>query len=212
MGIADIGQHGHRGTHHFAHVNQVAEVIQPRFDDGGTVVLLQPQQRLGRADEVIIVRLGFQRGVMLTQYGGDHLLGGGLAGAAGDLHHGNVKLAAVPGGQRLQRQHGIGHPNVELAGQQGFRRLLAQTAHRALFQRGMEIGMAVKLLPHQRDKQLSFRDGTAVGGHTGDGSISGLQHRAAHRRAQGLYAEGNHLPAAFLTRRDSSTIFSHSSP
>ena len=45
-----------------------------------------------------------------------------------------------------------------------------------------------------------------------DRRAAALQHRAAHRGADGLYRQRHHARAAFRAASDSSTIFSHNSP
>ena len=149
---------------------------------------------------------------MLTQHGGDHLLGGGLTGTAGDLHHGNVKKTAIPCRQCPQRQLGIGNLHVELAGHQLFRNPGTQAACRTLLQRHIDVGVAVKALAHQRDKQLSFGRFAAVGGHTGKAVVTALNQNTLHSAAQVPHFTLHHFCSAFLALMDSSTMVSHRSP
>ena len=117
VGVADVSDHGDGGLHQAAHIADLAEVVHARFDHRRLMAGLQPQQGLGRADVVVEIGLGFQGAEMPGQHRGDHLLGGGLSGGAGDLHHGDVVQTAVPGGQRTQSQRGILDLNIKLAGQ-----------------------------------------------------------------------------------------------
>lgn len=53
---------------------------------------------------------------VLAQHRRQHLLGGGFARRAGDLHHGDVKLAPIPGRKFPQRRLGVIHGDVEFPG------------------------------------------------------------------------------------------------
>lgn len=65
-------------------------MVHARFDHRRLMAGIQPQQGLGRADVIVEIGLGFQGPEMPGQHRGDHLLGGGLSGGAGDLYHGDV--------------------------------------------------------------------------------------------------------------------------
>ncbi len=140
-------------------------MIHARFNDSGLMGIIEAQQRLGRADGVIEVGLRFQRRKLLAQHRCHHLLGGGLARRACDLHYRQFKLAAIPRGQRLQRQEGVLHENVELPlhGVKG--QLCGKAARRAVMERHLDIIMTVKTLPHQRDEECARFDLAAVGGN-----------------------------------------------
>ena len=115
MSVAHIGDDGHGGAHHFAQVADLAKVVHAGLDDGSLMLRRKVQQRQGGADGVVEVGLRFQRGKPLTQHGGDHLLGGGLSGAAGDLHHGDSEFVPIPRCQRFQGFQRVGHLNVEFS-------------------------------------------------------------------------------------------------
>ena len=211
MGVAHVGDNGHGGPYHLAQIADLAEVVHAGLNDGGLMLRREVQQRHRRADGVVEVGLGLQRGKPLAQHGGDHLLGGGLSGAAGDLHHGNIKLRPIPRRQRLQRFQRVGHLNVELVFQQGGGLFRCQAACRAALQRRVQIVVAVEPFAHQRDEQRPVGDTAAVGGDLGHHRAALLQQRAAHGGAQLLYGAAGHLYSAFLALMESSTIFSHRS-
>ena len=187
-------------------------MVHARLDDRRLMLRPKAQQRQGRADVVVEIGLGLEGAEAPPQHTGDHLLGGGLSGRAGDLHHRQVKFSAIPACQRLQRQPGVLHLNIEFPRQQHLRRLRRQAARRAGLQRFANVGVSVEPLSHQRHEQRSRRNAAAVGGHLGDGSIAALQQHAAHSSAYLPYRAGRHARSAFLAARDSSTILSHSSP
>ena len=139
-------------------------MIHARFNDSGLVGIIKAQQGLGRTDGVIEVGLRFQRGKLLAQHRGHHLLGGGLARRARDLHHGNGELAAIPRGQRLQRQEGVLHEDIELPLHRVKGQLCGKAARRAVMERHLDIIMSIKTLTHQRDKECALFDLAAVGG------------------------------------------------
>ena len=186
-------------------------MVHARLNDGGLMLGSEVQQRHGRADGVVEVGLCFQRGKTLGQHGGDHLLGGGLSGAAGDLHHGDVKLYPIPRGQGFQGLQRVGYLNIELVWQQGSGLFGRQAACRAALQRRVQIVVAVEPLAHQRDEQRPVGDAAAVGGDLRHHRAALLQQRAAHGGAQLLYGAAGHLYSAFLASMESSTIFSHRS-
>ena len=211
MCVAYIGDNGHGGTHHLAQIANFAEVVHAGLDDGGLMCQGEIQQRHGRADGVVEVGLRFQRGKPLAQDSGDHLLGGGLSGAAGDLHHGDSKSLPIPRRQRFQGFQRVGYLNIELIWQQGSGLFGRQAARRAALQRRVQIVVAVEPLTHQRDKQRPGGDAAAVGGDLCHHRAAFLQQRAAHGGAQLLYGAAGHLYSAFLASMESSTIFSHRS-
>ena len=186
-------------------------MVHAGFDDGGPILTGEVHQGLGHADLVIVVGLGFEGRAVLTQDSGYHLLGGGLAGGAGDLDEGDVEEAAIPGGQGLQAQHGVRYLDVELAGQQGFGGLGADAACGALLQGHGDVGVAIEALAHQGDEEVAGGDLAAVGGHAGKGGTAALEQRAVDSADQIRYLTFDHFFSAFLAFRDSSTMVSHRS-
>ena len=212
VGVADVGDHGDGRLHQTAHVPDLAEVVHARFDHRRLMAGLQPQQGLGRADVVVEIGLGFQGPEMPGQHRGDHLLGGGLSGGAGDLHHGDVIQAAVPGGQSAQGQGGVLHPDIEPAGQQCLRHTAAQTACRAVGKRCVHVIMTVEPRAHQGNEQVSGGDAAAVAGDAGDGVASGLEKGPAYGAADVRRRQGPHARPPLRRARDSSTMRWHRSP
>ena len=192
MGIAHVGDNGDIGPHQSAQIAYLAKVVHARLDDRSLVLRRQVQQSQRRADVVVVVGLSLQGIVPLGQDGGHHLLGRGLAGGAGDLHHGQSEAAAIPSSQGAQGQTGVLHQHVGLMGQQLIRTAGRQAAFCAAGEGGVNIGVAVEALAGQGDKQLARRDGAAVGGDAGNGGGAVLQQRTAHGGAYLLNGTGNH--------------------
>ena len=192
VGIAHVGDNGDIGPHQSAQIAYLAKVVHARLDDRSLVLRRQVQQSQRRADVVVVVGLSLQGIVPLGQDGGHHLLGRGLAGGAGDLHHGQSEAAAIPGSQGAQGQTGVLHQHVGLMGQQLVWTAGRQAALCAAGEGGVNIGVAVEALAGQGDKQLARRDGAAVGGDAGNGGGAVLQHRTAHGGAYLLNGTGNH--------------------
>ena len=212
VGVAHVGDDRDIRPHHLAQIAYLAEVVHARLDDRRLMLRHQPQQRQRRADVVVEVPLRAQGVVPLREHRGDHLLGGGLSGGAGDLHHRQVKFVAGPRRQRLQRQPRVRHPDVKLPRQQRLRRCCRQAARRAALQRLADVGVAVEPFAHQWDEQLPRLHRPAVGSDAGDGRAAVLQQRAAHGGAYLPRCTGHHVRAAFRAASDSSTILSHRSP
>ena len=146
---------------------------------------------------------------MLGKYRRQHLLGGGFARRAGDLHHGDVKFSPIPACQAAQSGFGIIHSNIKLAGLQIFGNFGAQAPGGPLLQGHVYVGVAVEALTHQGHKEVAGENIPAVGADPGDGGAL-LQEASVCGGGDLPGRAGNHHSrSAFLTRRDSSAIFSH---
>ena len=212
VGVAYVGDHGDGGLHQAAHIADLAEVVQARFDNRCLVSGLQLQQRLGGANVIIEICPGFQGAEVSGQHRGEHLLGGGFSGGAGDLYHGDVIQPPVPGGQRTQSQCGVLDLNIELAGQQCLRHTAAQAACRAVGKRCVHVIMTVEPRTHQGDEQVAGGDAAAVAGDAGDGVASGLEKGPAYGAADVRRRQGPHARPPLRRARDSSTMRWHRSP
>ena len=187
-------------------------MVHAGFDHGCLMLRRETQQRLRRADLIVKVRVGLERAEMLAQDAGDHLLGRGLADAAGDLHKGDIEFPAVPGGQRLERAHRIGDLHIEFPLLQLRRNPNAQAARRAGGKRLADIVMTVKALARQRDKQRAFARCAAVSAHTCDLCLHATrEQRAPDGGEQFFYCNRSHLYTPRLAFKDSLTMVSHSS-
>lgn len=210
VGIPDVGDDRHRGTHHLPQIADLAEVIHACLDDRRLMLRHQAQQGLWRTDLVVVVGLGLEGKEMPAQHRGDHLLGGGLSGGAGDLHHGDGEFLPIPPRQLSQRPEGILHLHIELPRHQRLRQAAAQAARSAALQRLRQIGVAVKALTHQWDEQAALLHPAAVGADAGK-ALAVLHQRAAGGRTQLLCRTGHHVRCTPLAFRDSSTILSQRS-
>ena len=212
VGVAYVGDDGDGRLHQAAHVPDLAEVVQARFDNRCLVPGLQLQQRLGGANVIVEVCPGFQGAEVSGQHRGEHLLGGGFSGGAGDLYHGDVIQPPVPGGQRTQSQCGVLDLNIKLAGQQCLRHTAAQAACRAVGKRCVHVIMTVEPRAHQGNEQVSGGDAAAVAGDAGDGVASGLEKGPAYGAADVRHCQGPHARPPLRRARDSSTMRWHRSP
>ena len=211
MGVAHVGDHRHGGAYHLPQIADLTEVIHAGLNDSGLMLCREIQKRQRCADGVVEIGLGFQCREPLAQYRGDHLLGGGLSGGTGDLHHRKIELFPIPRCQRFQRGQSILHPDVKFAVPQGGGLFGRQTACRAAGESRIQIVVAVKPFTGQGNEQGAFRDAAAVGGDRCDHGAAVLQQCAAHGGTQLLYGTGVHRLSAFLAASESITIFSHRS-
>ena len=183
MHVADVRDDGDIGLHHLAKIPDLPRAVHARLDHRRLMRVGEAQQRLRRADLIIIVGRGLERMELHAQYRGDHFLCCRLADAARHLHKGNRKLRTVPRGQVLERKQRVRHLDVKLSGQQRFRHAGAQTALRARGNRLFDIVMPVEALADERQENFAALNGAAVGVHAEDlRRPLALQQLAVHRR------------------------------
>ena len=213
VGVADVGDDGDVRPHHLPQVADLPEVVHAGLDHRRLVLRPQAQQGQRGADIVVEVLRRLQHPELRPQHGGDHVLCGGLAHAAGDLDKGDGEPVPVGGRQGPQGQAGVRHPDVELAGPQRLRHPGAQAPGGTGVQRGVDEVVAVESLPHPGQKQAARSDLPAVGAHRGDGGrlLPGIQPGAVH----GGYdlRDGHWLHAVhplLFTSQESRTISSQS--
>ena len=173
VGIADVGDHRHvrRGQVH--QVGDLSKVVHPHLQHADLVLAVQAEEGEGKAQLVVEVPLGFQHLVLLAQDGGHHVLGGGLAHAAGDADHRDGELGLVGLGRLADGGHGILHQEVALAGEGLLRGLLGEAGHSACLQGPWDELMPVGLFPRQGYEEVPRVDGPAVGLHPSDGLVRG---------------------------------------
>ena len=215
VGIADVGDDTYVGLDGSGQIVDLAKAVHAHLQHAHGVLIGQTQDGQGHAQIVVEVALGFQDVILLSQHAGDHVLGSGLAHAAGDRHEGNGKQRFIPDSQILQRHFGVFHLDIELVSAVTLQFPVGEDAGGAVFQGGVNIGMAVEALPHNGQKQSAFMDGTAVHVHHVDGSIQiviGSQQSAAHGGHQLAQGDGLHYSPAFLASREFSATFSHRVP
>ena len=165
MGVADVGDHGNVRPHHGSQIFDLAEVVHAGLDHRRLMLRSKTQQRQGRADVIIEIFRRLEDVQLGPQHGGDHLLGGCLAHAAGDLHKGDLKPVPVGGGQIPQSQSGIRYLDVKLILPDILGQLGAQAASGAGVQRRVDEQVSVELLPHPGQKQAAGNDPPAVRGN-----------------------------------------------
>ena len=168
MGVADVGDDGDVRPHHLPQVADLSEVVHARLNHRRLVLRGKAQQRQGRADVVVKVPRRLVDPQTGPQHRGDHLLGGGLPHAAGDLDEGNGEPVPVSGGQGPQGQTGVRHLDVEFIGTHRLRQAGAQAPRRAALQSLVNVVVSVKPRPRPGDKQAAGLNLPAVRGHRGD--------------------------------------------
>ena len=85
---ARIRDHGHCRPDEADEFGHIADAIGAHLDDGTLVRSVEPHQCQRHADVIVEVAARRQAGAGAAQDRGNHFLGGGLAVAAGDRHHG----------------------------------------------------------------------------------------------------------------------------
>ena len=195
VGVADVGDDGDVRLDHLPQIADLAEVVHARLDDRRLMLRRQLEQRQGRADVVVEILRRLQGAIPGGQHRRDHLLGGGLPHAAGDLDKGYIEPLPVRLRQGLQSQTGVLHLNVEFVRAQRLRKSGAQTARRAGVQRHVDEAVSVEILARQRDEQASLPDLPAVSGHlrhSGKPLLRILPH-TAHRGLDLFYCKRLHI-------------------
>ena len=217
MGVADVGDHAHVGPDDVGQIVDLARAVHAHLQHAHLHGAVQAQDGQGQTDVVVEVPLGLQHPEPGAQHGGDHVLGRGLAHAAGDGHKGDVEPGFIPGGQVPQRPLGVGHLYIELILPIALPLPGGKTAHRAALQGGVDIGVAVEPVPHQGDEQGAgvhvpaiciylLDDGRCILKGAKQGAVHGLK-----QLAQGDLFHRLQTPS-LLASRDFWMMISHSWP
>ena len=171
MGHADAGNDAHIRACRPRQTVDFAGVAHAHLDDRVLGAAFQPHQGAGHSQLIVLVALGLDGLAKAAQGGVGHLLGGGLAHAAGHAHHFGVELAAIIG---TQHHHGVVAVRADhaLLLRHAFHGVVQHHAECAVFQRlGGKI-MAVKFFARERHKDAPGADLTAVGGHQRDRGLA----------------------------------------
>ena len=107
MGRMHVGEHPDGGAGDPGEAVNFAKRVHAHLHHRNFMRPLEPQEREGHADEVVQVQPVFQDPKGRVQRRGDHLLGGGLAAAAGDAHHRHPEPAPPGPGQVPQGRKGV---------------------------------------------------------------------------------------------------------
>ena len=217
VGIADVGDDPNVGPDDVGQIVDLAGAVHAHLQHTHLHGAVQAQDGQGQADVVVKVPLGLQHPEPGAQHGGDHVLGRGLAHAAGDGHKWDVEPGLIPGGQVPQGPLGVGHLHIELILPIALPLPGGETAHCAALQGGVDIGVAVEPVPHQGDEQGAGVHVPAVRVHLlhdGGGILKGAQQSSVHglkQLAQSDLFHGCYSPF-FLASRDFWMTTSHSWP
>ena len=114
VGVADVGDDRHVGGDDTGQVVDLAEVVHAHLQHAQLMLGVQAEEGQGQADLVVVVALGLQDPELLAQDRGDHVLGRGLAHAAGDADDRDGELGLIGPGHLAQGLHRVLHQNIEL--------------------------------------------------------------------------------------------------
>ncbi len=159
---------------------------------------LQAQQLQRQAEAVVEIALGPEHIEFRAQRDGNRLLGGGLAGRAGDGHHALAPLPADVRGQGLQGcerllgdQQRRGQRGV---GQRGDACARNHRGYGPAFDGGGHKIVAVEAFPTHREEELAWSDSARVNRVAAHHQRAGVGHagrRLQHRtRANGRFCQG----------------------
>ena len=164
MGEADVGDQGDVRCGNPGKPGDLSGGVSPQLQDGAGVVAREAEQCQGQADEVVEVPLRFQDRSAPRHNGGDHLLGGGFPGAAGDGDDRGGEAPAPPRRQLPQGRQGIGdnndgHPSGRRRGQ-----AVDEESRRPLPVRRLQIVVAIEVRSREGDKEVARRAPPGVRG------------------------------------------------
>ena len=108
VGVADVGPHPHVGLGDVHQHPDLAGVVHAQFHHRDVGCGAQLDERDRQAQVVVQVAAVLDHAVSRAEHGGDGVLGGGLAGAAGDRHDAGPRGAPHRPGQVLQRLQRVG--------------------------------------------------------------------------------------------------------
>ena len=114
---AHVRDHAHARLHDRRERRDLAAVVHPDLDHHAAVVFAAAQQRQRHAELVVQVALRLEAGCVQPEDRRTHVLGGGLAIAAGDRDHGSAEARAVTGRERpegLGRVRDLDHTQLGL--------------------------------------------------------------------------------------------------
>ena len=164
--LAHVGDQAAGGLGDLHQRGDLARGGRAQLDHGRARPGVDAEEGERHADMVVQVAVGINGFVLAGHHGAHQFLRGGLAVGAGDADHGDIELAAVVGGQILQRfQHVFNQIAFALAGLDALQR--GAVHHRdagALFEGLHGEVVAVKGLAFEGEEHRTFRDGAAVGG------------------------------------------------
>ena len=102
VGNADVGDNAHLRLCRQGQVLNLPQSGHSHLHHRRLGVFFNGKESFGRSNLVIQVPLGFYGGKAGGKHRRRHLLGGGLAHAAGDAHHPDRHFAPIPGGKGQQ--------------------------------------------------------------------------------------------------------------
>ena len=176
--------------------------IGAHLDDREAMLGREAQQRQRHADVIVEVAARRQAVAGLAENGRGHLLGRGLAVAAGDTHQRPAKVARARRAPRASARPGCPRPRSAAAAAAAAASTTAPAAPAAWA--AATNSLPSKLAPLQRDEQLPRRERARVAHHVGVGAIRTLQPPAAGAREFGERA----LHAGSLASSSATTAWS----
>ena len=171
VGATGIGQQGRLGAGDVGQVADLARVIGPKLQDQ-PVLVPGAEQGQGHPDVVVEVALGRHDAPDLAQDGGDHLLAGGLAVAAGDGQDPAWDAPTPGSGQAPEAEAGVVHHPLGQIQVQG---ALHQGRDSPIGSGLGDEGVCVEALPAQRHEQAPGAVAPAVGDDPGEAAVGAGQ-------------------------------------
>ena len=194
---ARVGDEAHARARERHQRGHLAGAVGAHLDHREAVRGRQAQQRQRHADVVVQVAARGERLAGLRQDRRRHLLGGGLAVAAGHADQRAAEVRAPGARGLLERRLRVAHHDLRQ------RHRLRRAHHRAGgpggVRRGHEI-IAVELRSAQRDEQLPGRERARIAHHVAEGGIGAGQATTAQARELGERAlHGGSRASSWLT-------------
>ena len=180
VGHTDAGDDAHIRAGALAQALDLPGVAHAHLHHGVLGIPADAEHGAGQTQLIVLVALGLDGIPEALDGGVAHLLGGGLAHAAGHAHHLGVELAAVV---RTQHHHGVVAVRAEdgLFRRDALDRVVHHHAEGPFFQRlGREV-VAVEPFPRKGHEDAAGAHLAAVGGHEGDFRLP--EHHAVRRKA-----------------------------
>ena len=178
VGFGDLGE-----------TPDLAGAVHAELEDGDDVGIGQAEQGEGQPDQIVLRARRPQhpaRAERPLQDGRQHLLGGGLAVAAGDRDDARTVAAAVEGGEVAEGRQGVAHHDDATSGHPLFQRTFQDDRARATAGGVADEGVTVVRVAPDGDEELPRRERPAVGGDAGEAGGLAEPRQRPSRRSQDL--------------------------
>ena len=175
VGAGDAGDDGGVGGGDAAVGLDFAADLRAHFDDGEAVVGEQPGEGGGDADVGVFAAVGGEGEAVRAEGGGEGLLGGGLAVAAGDADEGGGGAVAKAAGELLEGGEGVGSGYLAPGGVFGVDTAAQGCGSAVAAERVADVVVAVDAGAGQGDEEHAGLDAAAVEVGGGDVGVGGAR-------------------------------------